>query len=85
MIYSQKARYTLAFVRDDIPQQVADDIQGYALICLQKCGIIKPRKAVNLMLNKIVCPFCGVDSVLPDNKVELSTDLLEDMHKIWFE
>ena len=37
------------------------------------------------MLNKIVCPFCGVDSVLPDNKVELSTDLLEDMHKIWFE
>ena len=25
---------------DDIPQQVADGMQGYALICLQKCGII---------------------------------------------
>ena len=25
---------------DDIPQQVADDIQGYALIYWRKCGII---------------------------------------------
>ena len=32
-----------------------------------------------------VCPFCGVDSVLPDNKVDLSPDLLEAMYKVWFE
>lgn len=27
-----------------------------------------------------ICPFCGVDSVLPDNKVNLSVELLEDMY-----
>lgn len=32
-----------------------------------------------------ICPFCGVDSILPDNTVDLSTDLLEAMHKVWFE
>jgi len=32
-----------------------------------------------------VCPFCGVDSVLPDNKVDLSPNLLEAMYKVWFE
>ena len=32
-----------------------------------------------------VCPFCGVDSILPDNKVDLSPDLLETMYKVWFE
>jgi hypothetical protein len=32
-----------------------------------------------------ICPFCGVDSVLPDNKVELSDELLEDMYTVWFD
>ncbi len=32
----------------------------------------------------VICPFCGVDSILPDNKVDLSTELLEDMYKVWF-
>ena len=32
-----------------------------------------------------LCPFCGVDSILPDHKVDLSTDLLEEMYKVWFE
>ena len=31
-----------------------------------------------------MCPFCGVDSVLPDNSVELSFELLEKMHRVWF-
>ena len=31
-----------------------------------------------------ICPLCGVDAILPDNKVDLSTKLLEDMHKVWF-
>ena len=32
-----------------------------------------------------ICPFCGVDSILPDSKVELSAQVLEDMHKLWFD
>lgn len=31
-----------------------------------------------------VCPLCGVDSVLPDRKVQLSKEFLEEMHKVWF-
>ena len=31
-----------------------------------------------------VCPFCGVDSLLPDNSVELSTELLDVMYQVWF-
>ncbi len=33
----------------------------------------------------VICPFCGVDSILPDNKVNLSTELLEDIYKVWFD
>ncbi len=32
-----------------------------------------------------LCPICGVDSVLPDSKIELSDMLLENMYKVWFE
>ena len=38
---------------DDIPQQVADDIQGYALIYWQKCGII--NLSINKNLTKEMC------------------------------
>ena len=37
---------------DDIPQQVADDIQGYALIYLQKCDIINSTINKNLAEGK---------------------------------
>ena len=32
-----------------------------------------------------LCPFCGIDSVLPDSIVDLSEDLLNAMYKLWFE
>jgi hypothetical protein len=31
-----------------------------------------------------VCPHCGIDSVLPGNRVELSKDFLKKMHEVWF-
>lgn len=31
-----------------------------------------------------ICPFCGVDAILPDSKVDLSEALLEDMYQVWF-
>ena len=34
---------------DDMPQQVADDIQGFALIYLRKCDIIDSLKIGDLM------------------------------------
>ena len=33
----------------------------------------------------VTCPYCGVDSVLPDSKVPLSVPFLEEMYKIFFE
>ena len=32
-----------------------------------------------------LCPHCSVDAILPDNKVDLSIGLLEDMYRVWFE
>ncbi len=31
-----------------------------------------------------LCPYCGVDSVLPDSKVDLTKEFLEKMNKVWF-
>lgn len=31
-----------------------------------------------------VCPFCGVDAVLPDSTVDLSAELLTRMSERWF-
>ena len=31
-----------------------------------------------------LCPFCGIDSILPDSKVEISKKFLKDMHRVWF-
>ena len=36
------------------------------------------------MPDKMICPFCGVDALLPDNKVHLSTNLLADMYQVCF-
>lgn len=32
----------------------------------------------------VICPFCGVDSILPDSKVDLTAELLDDMYKVYF-
>lgn len=32
-----------------------------------------------------ICPFCDVDSILPDATVMLSAELLQIMHQEWFE
>ena len=31
-----------------------------------------------------LCPYCSIDSVLGDQDVELSLELLKSMHQIWF-
>lgn len=31
-----------------------------------------------------MCPYCGIDSVIPDIKVHLSKELLRAMHERWF-
>ena len=31
-----------------------------------------------------LCPFCAVDSILPDSVTELSKKLLDEMHEYWF-
>ena len=31
-----------------------------------------------------LCPYCGIDSVLPDSLVELTDELLRDMYEFWF-
>jgi len=32
-----------------------------------------------------VCPYCGIDSVLPDSNVDLNDELLLQMRVKWFE
>lgn len=32
-----------------------------------------------------ICPYCGIDSVLPDSQVALTAELLDFMYKEWFE
>ena len=31
-----------------------------------------------------LCPFCSVDSVLPDAEVEITVDTLKSMQEYWF-
>ena len=31
-----------------------------------------------------ICPYCSIDSVLPGNRVDLSKNFLNQMHKAWF-
>ena len=31
-----------------------------------------------------LCPYCGIDSVLPDSKIEFDRHFLEGMYKLWF-
>ncbi len=32
-----------------------------------------------------LCPYCGIDSVLPDSRIKFDTDFLKGMYKLWFE
>ena len=33
-----------------------------------------------------LCPFCGIDSVIPESEdVMLTADLIQDMHAYWFQ
>lgn len=36
-------------------------------------------------LDCALCPHCGIDSVLPDIKVDLTVDLLKEMYLYWFD
>ena len=54
------------------------------------CGKIFDKNLIEAWINDkngatALCPFCIVDSVLPDNTVDLSEELLNEMHKVWFE
>ena len=59
---------------------------------IDKCGCffclkIFDRNLVSDYLadSTALCPYCSVDAVLPDSKIELSDILLENMYKVWFE
>ena len=64
---------------DDIPQQVADDIQGCALIYLQKCGTIYIHSSIFLLktdsfINQIPI-YCTFVFCLQTIKMNLSLNL----------
>lgn len=31
-----------------------------------------------------ICPFCKIDAVIPDNRVEINEELLTEAKKYWF-
>ena len=59
----------------------------------QKCGcffcirIFDSSEVSDYLPNdgNAICPYCGVDSVFPDSKIEITPELLKYMYKIWFE
>ena len=53
------------------------------------CGKIFDKNLISQWINDrdgktAVCPYCGIDSVLPDSKADLSEELLEDMYRCLF-
>jgi Zn finger protein HypA/HybF involved in hydrogenase expression len=32
----------------------------------------------------VICPLCGIDSVVGDNGIELSEDILKKAHQFWY-
>ena len=56
-----------------------------------KCGcffcqkIFAPSEITEWSGQTALCPYCGIDSVLPDSKIEFDSYFLEEMYKYWFE
>jgi hypothetical protein len=51
------------------------------------CGAIYSPKQIKEYCDRgrtAICPFCGIDSVLPSCEVELTKELLEEGYKRWF-
>ena len=56
--------------------------------CFGCITIFKPNEINMWIKDKMgrtaICPYCGIDSVLPDSKVELSKEYLKKMNDYWF-
>jgi len=54
--------------------------------CFCCCQIFPAVEITNYVgaVPKALCPYCGIDAVLPDAWIELSRDLLVEMKKRWF-
>lgn len=51
------------------------------------CCEIYPAKSIFEFVDDdqtALCPKCGIDSVIPDVAVNLSTEMLNKMRKFWF-
>jgi len=65
-----------------------------AVLSSQKCGCFYCQKVFDsdsitewvddLKDRTALCPYCGVDAVLPDSKVILSDEVLTRMYARWF-
>ena len=57
----------------------------------KQCGcffcvkIFTPGEITEWSGQTALCPYCGIDSVLPDSRVEFDRRFLEGMYKLWFE
>lgn len=60
----------------------------------KECGcffclkIFDPEEITNWISDKqgrtALCPYCGIDSVLPGSSIRFDRDFLEGMYKLWF-
>ena len=56
--------------------------------CLYCLKIFKPNEIIDWCDNDetAICPFCGIDSIIYDNKIyPLTKDFLKDMKQFWFD
>jgi hypothetical protein len=52
--------------------------------CFYCLTIYSPAEIIEWTLdNSVLCPHCGIDSVLPDSE-QLSPRFLQEMHNYWF-
>ena len=56
--------------------------------CFYCLRIFEPKEITEWINDKngltAVCPYCGIDSVLPGEIAELSEDKLKKMNEFWF-
>ena len=77
----EKCRYWLATKKD-----IESSHKCGCFFCskiFDSSEISKYRQAKNG--ENAIYPYCGVDSVFPDSKVDITPELLKYMYKIWFE
>ena len=82
-----KDEYTLAHMfSSSNEQEIKNSHKCGCFFCLKT---FKPEEITDWLSDRngrtAICPYCGIDSVLPDSEICFDRVFLEGMNKLWFE